>query len=161
MQLRRPVVKSIPISGSSDCRSGAGLARQHWCSSRESCDSRNPPFRIISRVIPRARTRSRNPFSPFPIPVLDQLDPTSEIKDSRDRYANIEVSYLLLRMETYRGLAILMTNLKSASDSAFLRRFRFALRFPFPMPPSALKSGNASFRAKRRRRELTSGNYSG
>jgi hypothetical protein len=56
----------------------------------------------------------------------------SEVKDSHDRYANIEVSYLLQRMETYRGLAILTTNLKSALDSAFLRRLRFMVPFPFP-----------------------------
>lgn len=56
----------------------------------------------------------------------------SEIKDSHDRYANIEVSYLLQRMETYLGLSILTTNLKSALDSAFLRRIRFVIQFPFP-----------------------------
>ena len=56
----------------------------------------------------------------------------SEVKDSHDRYANIEVSYLLQRMEAYRGLAILTTNLKSALDTAFLRRLRFIVRFPFP-----------------------------
>jgi ATPase family associated with various cellular activities (AAA) len=56
----------------------------------------------------------------------------SEVKDSHDRYANIEVSYLLQRMEAYRGLAILTTNLKSALDSAFLRRLRFVIEFPFP-----------------------------
>jgi SpoVK/Ycf46/Vps4 family AAA+-type ATPase len=56
----------------------------------------------------------------------------SEVKDSHDRYANIEVSYLLQRMEAYRGLAILTTNLKSALDSAFLRRIRFVVQFPFP-----------------------------
>lgn len=56
----------------------------------------------------------------------------SEVKDSHDRYANIEVSYLLQRMEAYRGLAILTTNLKSALDPAFLRRLRFIVQFPFP-----------------------------
>ena len=56
----------------------------------------------------------------------------SEVKDSHDRYANIEVSYLLQRMETYRGLAILTTNLKDAMDTAFLRRLRFVVAFPFP-----------------------------
>jgi len=56
----------------------------------------------------------------------------SEIKDSHDRYANIEVSYLLQRMEAYRGLAILTTNRKSALDQAFLRRIRFVVEFPFP-----------------------------
>ena len=56
----------------------------------------------------------------------------SEVKDSHDRYANIEVSYLLQRMEAYRGLAILTTNMKSALDSAFQRRLRFVAHFPFP-----------------------------
>jgi ATPase family associated with various cellular activities (AAA)/Winged helix domain, variant len=56
----------------------------------------------------------------------------SEVKDSHDRYANIEVSYLLQRMEVYRGLAILTSNLKTALDPAFLRRLRFIVQFPFP-----------------------------
>jgi hypothetical protein len=56
----------------------------------------------------------------------------SEVKDSHDRYANIEVSYLLQRMEAYRGLAILTTNMKQALDPAFLRRIRFVVQFPFP-----------------------------
>ena len=56
----------------------------------------------------------------------------SEVKDSHDRYANIEVNYLLQRMEAYRGLAILATNMKSALDQAFLRRLRFIVNFPFP-----------------------------
>ncbi len=56
----------------------------------------------------------------------------TEVKDSHDRYANIEVSYLLQRMESYRGLAILTTNMKSALDHAFLRRLRFTVDFPFP-----------------------------
>jgi hypothetical protein len=56
----------------------------------------------------------------------------SEVKDSHDRYANIEVSYLLQRMESYGGLAILTTNLKDALDTAFLRRLRFIVQFPFP-----------------------------
>jgi hypothetical protein len=56
----------------------------------------------------------------------------SEVRDSHDRYANIEVSYLLQRMEAYRGLAILTSNLKSALDSAFQRRLRFVVQFPFP-----------------------------
>jgi hypothetical protein len=56
----------------------------------------------------------------------------SEVKDSHDRHANIEVGYLLQRMEEYRGLAILTTNAKEALDSAFLRRLRFVVEFPFP-----------------------------
>jgi hypothetical protein len=56
----------------------------------------------------------------------------SDVRDSHDRYANIEVSYLLQRMEAYQGLAILTTNLKSAMDRAFQRRLRFTVNFPFP-----------------------------
>jgi hypothetical protein len=56
----------------------------------------------------------------------------SEVKDSHDRYANIEVNYLLQRMEAYRGLAILATNLKGSLDKAFVRRLRFILDFPVP-----------------------------
>lgn len=56
----------------------------------------------------------------------------SEVKDSHDRYANIEVSYLLQRMESYRGLAVLTSNLKNALDPSFLRRLRFVVQFPFP-----------------------------
>jgi len=56
----------------------------------------------------------------------------SEVKDSHDRYANMEVSYLLQRMEAYQGLAILTTNMKEAIDTAFMRRIRFVVKFPFP-----------------------------
>ncbi|MBX3238414.1 MAG: ATP-binding protein [Chitinophagaceae bacterium] len=56
----------------------------------------------------------------------------SEVKDSHDRYANIEINYLLQRMESYNGLAILATNKKSALDDAFIRRLRFIVHFPFP-----------------------------
>jgi len=56
----------------------------------------------------------------------------TEIKDSHDRYANIEINYLLQRMESYGGLAILATNMKSALDQAFMRRLRFVVDFPFP-----------------------------
>ena len=56
----------------------------------------------------------------------------TEIKDSHDRHANIEVSYLLQRMESYQGLAILTTNLRKNIDDAFLRRIQFIVEFPFP-----------------------------
>ncbi|WP_423961469.1 ATP-binding protein, partial [Bradyrhizobium sp.] len=56
----------------------------------------------------------------------------SDVKDSHDRYANIEIGYLLQRMEAYQGLAILTTNLKSTMDKAFQRRLRFVVNFPFP-----------------------------
>ncbi|MBT9314525.1 ATP-binding protein [Leptothoe spongobia] len=56
----------------------------------------------------------------------------SEVKDSHDRYANVEINYLLQRIEAYRGLAVLATNLRGALDDAFLRRLRFLVEFPFP-----------------------------
>jgi SpoVK/Ycf46/Vps4 family AAA+-type ATPase len=56
----------------------------------------------------------------------------TEVRDSHDRYANVEVSYLLQRMEAYRGMAILTTNMAEAIDAAFLRRLRFVVSFPFP-----------------------------
>lgn len=56
----------------------------------------------------------------------------SEVRDSHDRYANIEVSHLLQRMDAYRGVALLTTNLRANIDDAFLRRLGFVVTFPFP-----------------------------
>ncbi len=56
----------------------------------------------------------------------------SQVHDSHDRYANIEVGYLLQRIEAFSGLAILTTNMKDALDKAFMRRIRFTVNFPFP-----------------------------
>jgi ATPase family associated with various cellular activities (AAA) len=68
--------------------------------------------------------------------LFDEADalfgPRSKVTDSRDRHANIEVSYLLQRLESFRGLAVLTTNLKENLDQAFLRRIRFHVEFPFP-----------------------------
>jgi SpoVK/Ycf46/Vps4 family AAA+-type ATPase len=56
----------------------------------------------------------------------------SEVRDSHDRYANIEISYLLQKMEQYEGIAILATNLRQNLDEAFLRRLQIVVEFPFP-----------------------------
>jgi hypothetical protein len=72
----------------------------------------------------------------------------SEVKDSHDRYANIEIDYLLQRMESFRGLAILATNQKSALDPAFLRRLRFIITFPFPGPVERLAIWSRAFPAE-------------
>jgi AAA+ superfamily predicted ATPase len=69
----------------------------------------------------------------------------TEVKDSHDRHANVEVSYLLQRMEAYQGLAILTTNMKNALDSAFLRRIRFVIPFPFPDEKSRSEIWRRSF----------------
>ena len=57
----------------------------------------------------------------------------SEVKDAHDRYANIEIAYLLQRLEAFTGLVVLTCNRKHALDSAFLRRLRFIVNFPFPL----------------------------
>ncbi len=95
---------------------------------------------VVSKYIGETEKNLRRVFdaaeSGGSILLFDEADALfgkrSEVKDSHDRYANIEVSYLLQRMEAYRGLAILTTNMKSALDPAFLRRIRFVVSFPFP-----------------------------
>lgn len=69
----------------------------------------------------------------------------SEVRDSHDRYANIEINYLLQRMEDYRGLAILATNKKSLLDQAFLRRLRFLVDFPFPSAADRVRIWRGAF----------------
>jgi SpoVK/Ycf46/Vps4 family AAA+-type ATPase len=54
----------------------------------------------------------------------------SDVKDAHDRYANLEVSYLLKRMRAHNGVVLLATNLKQDIDAAFLRRLRFVINFP-------------------------------
>jgi SpoVK/Ycf46/Vps4 family AAA+-type ATPase len=56
----------------------------------------------------------------------------SEVRDARDRYANVEVAYLLQRLETYEGLAVLTTNIRGNIDEAFIRRLDSVLEFPLP-----------------------------
>jgi AAA+ superfamily predicted ATPase len=96
--------------------------------------------RVVSKYIGETEGNLRRIFDAAEgggaILLFDEADALfgkrSEVKDSHDRYANIEVSYLLQRMEAYRGLAILTTNMKNALDQAFLRRLRFVVQFPFP-----------------------------
>lgn len=78
----------------------------------------------------------------------------TEVKDSHDRHANIEVSYLLQRMEAYHGLAVLTTNLKSSLDPAFLRRLRFIVQFPFPEQAQRLALWQRAFPAATPTRDL-------
>jgi AAA+ superfamily predicted ATPase len=97
------------------------------------------------------------------------LGKRSEVKDAHDRYANIEVAYLLQRMEAYDGLAILTTNLRQNLDAAFLRRLRFIVDFPRPdatareeiwrrcLPEKSHDLDAAAFRLLARKIELTGG----
>ncbi|MBC7910202.1 MAG: ATP-binding protein, partial [Pyrinomonadaceae bacterium] len=57
----------------------------------------------------------------------------SEVKDAHDRYANIEIAFLLQRVEQYEGAIILATNLSNNLDEAFVRRMHFSIEFPFPV----------------------------
>jgi SpoVK/Ycf46/Vps4 family AAA+-type ATPase len=63
----------------------------------------------------------------------------SEVKDAHDRYANIEIGYLLQRMEEYDGVVILATNLHKNMDDAFVRRMHFTIEFPFPSVQDRLR----------------------
>jgi len=94
----------------------------------------------------------------------------SEVRDAHDRYANIEVAYLLQRMEAYDGLAILTTNLRQNLDPAFLRRLRFIVEFPRPdvaarkqiwqqcLPEASRDLDDFDFRQMARKIDLTGGN---
>jgi AAA+ superfamily predicted ATPase len=94
----------------------------------------------------------------------------SEVRDSHDRYANIEISYLLQRMETYDGVTILATNLRANLDEAFTRRLQFAVDFPFPeeeyrlriwrtlFPPDAPRTPDLEFGLLARRFKIAGGN---
>ncbi|MEQ8959533.1 MAG: ATP-binding protein, partial [Coleofasciculus sp. C2-GNP5-27] len=83
----------------------------------------------LSRIFDEAQTSNAILF-------FDEADSLfgkrSEVRDSHDRYANIEISYLLQRMEAYQGMVILATNLQGNLDDAFIRRMHFSLEFPFP-----------------------------
>ena len=69
----------------------------------------------------------------------------SEVKSSHDRHANTEVSFLLQRMETFRGLSILTTNIKDNLDRAFFRRLRFVVDFPFPSAADRVRLWRGAF----------------
>jgi ATP-dependent 26S proteasome regulatory subunit len=94
----------------------------------------------------------------------------SEVRDSHDRYANIEISYLLQRMEAYDGVTILATNLRANLDEAFTRRLQFSVDFPFPeeedrlriwttlFPPDVPRDADLDFPMLARRFKIAGGN---
>ncbi len=96
--------------------------------------------RIVSKYIGETEKNLRLVFDAAEgsgaILLFDEADSLfgkrTEVRDSHDRYANLEVSFLLQLTESYEGLVILTSNLKQAIDSAFLRRLRFTVTFPFP-----------------------------
>lgn len=74
----------------------------------------------------------------------------SEVKDSHDRFANIDINYLLTRMENFGGVTLLATNMKHALDPAFLRRLRFIVGFPFPGVPERRAIWSGAFPSEAR-----------
>lgn len=94
----------------------------------------------------------------------------SDVKDAHDRYANIEVGYLLQKMEEYEGMTILATNLRQNMDEAFVRRIQFIVDFPLPdedhrykiwhvhFPKNAPCSNDIDFKFLARQFKLTGGN---
>jgi SpoVK/Ycf46/Vps4 family AAA+-type ATPase len=94
----------------------------------------------------------------------------SEVRDAHDRYANVEISYLLQRMEEYDGLVILTSNLSQNMDEAFVRRMHFTVEFPYPeaedrkriweivFPQQAPLAAGVDFAALAERYRLTGGN---
>lgn len=93
----------------------------------------------------------------------------TEIRDAHDRYANVEVAYLLQRIEAFDGLVILTSNLKTNIDAAFLRRLQFVIDFPMPdedqrcaiwdraIPPEAPRASDVDTSFLARRLELSGG----
>jgi SpoVK/Ycf46/Vps4 family AAA+-type ATPase len=69
----------------------------------------------------------------------------SEVKDAHDRYANIEVGYLLQQLESYDGVVVLATNLRKNMDDAFVRRLHYAIEFPFPEEQDRLRIWQGAF----------------
>jgi Winged helix domain, variant/ATPase family associated with various cellular activities (AAA) len=90
----------------------------------------------LARIFSEAETMSAILF-------FDEADALfgkrSEVRDSHDRYANLEISYLLQRMEEYEGVVILATNLRKNMDDAFVRRMHFTVEFPFPSREDRLR----------------------
>ena len=94
----------------------------------------------------------------------------SEVKDSHDRYANIEIGYLLQKMEEHEGIAVLATNLRQNLDEAFVRRIQHIVEFPFPdaahrqriwevmFPPETPLGEDVDFRSLARAVKLAGGN---
>jgi hypothetical protein len=116
----------------------------------------------------------REARSSYSILFFDEADALfgkrSEVKDAHDRYANIEVGYLLQKMEEYDGIAILATNLRQHMDDAFVRRMHFVVEFPFPgederrriweglFPSEAPLAADVDFNALAREIKLAGGN---
>lgn len=133
---------------------------------------------IVSKYVGETEKNLKNVFAEAKfsnsILLFDEADALfgkrSEVKDAHDRYANIEVAYLLQKMEEYDGIAILATNMRANLDEAFIRRLQFAVEFPFPneefrekiwvgmFPAEAPKGGDIDVPFLARNFKITGGN---
>ena len=116
-----------------------------------------PRWSASTSARPRRTSSGSSPPPPTTDAILlfDEADALfgkrSEVRDAHDRYANIEVAYLLQRMEQHDGLAILATNLRGNLDDAFTRRLAVRRRLPAsPTSPSGAASGRRACRPRRR-----------
>jgi adenylate kinase family enzyme len=132
---------------------------------------------VVSKFIGETEKNLRHVFDEaeanYAVLFFDEADALfgkrSEVRDAHDRYANMEVSYLLQRMEEYEGIAVLATNFRQNLDEAFVRRLRFIVEFPFPdeeqrrriwevtFPPGAPLAEDVDFRTLARAVRLSGG----
>ena len=113
--------------------------------------STSPPWSASTSARPRRISSGSSGEAEYSDAILffDEADALfgkrSEVKDAHDRYANIEIAYLLQQMEEYDGLVILATNLQKNMDEAFLRRLHFAVEFPEPEEAERLRIWERTF----------------
>lgn len=101
---------------------------------------------VVNKYIGETEKRLKQVFDSFEraaaVVLFDEADALfgrrAQVKDAHDRYANIEIDYLLQRMERFEGIAVLATNRKEDLDRAFLRRLRFVVDFLRPGPAERL-----------------------
>jgi hypothetical protein len=141
-QMAGPSRRGLGISALFAGPSGTGktLAAEVLANSLELDLYRIDLSQVVSKYIGETEKNLRRVFDAADhsgaVLLFDEADALfgkrSEVRDSHDRYANVEISFLLQAMESYRGLAVLTTNMRNAIDPAFLRRLRFVISFPFP-----------------------------
>jgi phage tail sheath protein FI len=140
--IRSPQKRGVPVLFAGPGKTGKTLAATILAEEMGREVHRIDLSAVISKYVGETEKNLRRIFDAAEeggdILLFDEADALfgkrTEVKDSHDRYANVEVNYLLEMMETYNGLAILSTNLSAPIDEAFTRRLRFVVYFPFPEP---------------------------
>jgi SpoVK/Ycf46/Vps4 family AAA+-type ATPase len=137
--IRKRSVKKISLFTGAD-RTGKTLAAETLASSLKKDLYRIDLSKVVSKYIGETEKNLEKIFKKAEnknwILFFDEADALfgkrTEVKDSHDRYANIEINYLVERIENYPGLVILATNMKENIDDAFIRRLRYIIEFPSP-----------------------------